>query len=117
MSEAVATTCPYCGVGCGVLARADAAGTVSVEGDPAHASNFGRLCVKGAALGETTDLRGRLLYPQVREPDGTYRRAGWDEALDRVADGFRRTIDQHGPDPVAVYVSGQLVTEEYKVVT
>lgn len=116
MSEAVATTCPYCGVGCGVLARADAAGTVSVEGDPAHASNFGRLCVKGAALGETTDLRGRLLHPQVREPDGTYRRAGWDEALDRVADGFRRTIDQHGPDAVAFYVSGQLLTEDYYVV-
>ena len=116
MSKAVATTCPYCGVGCGVLARADAAGTVSVEGDPAHASNFGRLCVKGAALGETTNLHGRLLHPQLREADGSFHRVGWDAALDRVADGFRRAVEQHGPDAVAFYVSGQLLTEDYYVV-
>src|SRR6185437_461974 len=114
--KAVATTCPYCGVGCGVLARADAAGTVSVEGDPAHASNFGRLCVKGAALGETTNLHGRLLHPQLREADGSFHRVGWDAALDRVADGFRRAVEQHGPESIAFYVSGQLLTEDYYVV-
>ncbi|TAM16286.1 MAG: nitrate reductase [Rhodanobacter sp.] len=116
MSAAVATTCPYCGVGCGVLARVGDAGATRVEGDPAHPSNFGRLCVKGAALGETTDLHGRLLHPQLRAADGSFRRVGWDAALDCVADGFRRAVDRHGPDAVAFYVSGQLLTEDYYVV-
>ena len=112
----VATTCPYCGVGCGVLAQANADGSVSVEGDARHPANRGRLCVKGSALGETVDLRGRLLHPMLRGPGGTLQRAGWDEALDRVAEGFRRTIEQHGPDAVAFYVSGQLLTEDYYLV-
>jgi assimilatory nitrate reductase catalytic subunit len=99
--NAVRTTCPYCGVGCGVLARPDA----PVAGDPA---NFGRLCSKGTALGETLSLDGRLLHPAI---DG--RRATWDAALDRVAGRFRDTIAAHGPDSVALYVSGQLLTEDY----
>ncbi|RDI99819.1 nitrate reductase [Dyella solisilvae] len=115
MTGRVATTCPYCGVGCGVLARVEADGAVSVAGDPEHGSNFGRLCVKGAALGETVDLEGRLLHPQMRDANGVLHRATWDEALDRVANGFRRIVDQHGPDAVAFYVSGQLLTEDYYV--
>jgi assimilatory nitrate reductase catalytic subunit len=114
--RATATTCPYCGVGCGVLARVDAAGATHVEGDPQHGSNLGRLCVKGAALGETVDLHGRLLHPLLCESGAAPRRASWDEALDRVAKGFRRVIDAHGPDAVAFYVSGQLLTEDYYVV-
>ncbi len=114
--NATATTCPYCGVGCGVLARVDAAGATHVEGDPQHGSNLGRLCVKGAALGETVDLHGRLLHPLLCESGAAPRRASWDEALDRVAKGFRRVIDAHGPDAVAFYVSGQLLTEDYYVV-
>ena len=115
MSTPVATTCPYCGVGCGVLASVDTAGAVSMAGDPAHGSNQGRLCVKGAALGETVDLQGRLLHPLVRGSRGGFLRASWDDALDRVANGFRRVIDRHGPDAVAFYVSGQLLTEDYYV--
>lgn len=106
----VRTTCPYCGVGCGVLAKVAAGGQVSVRGDPDHPANFGRLCSKGSALAETIDLDGRLLYPEI---DG--RRAGWDEALDRVASTFSQTIAEHGPDAVAFYVSGQLLTEDYYV--
>ena len=112
----VATTCPYCGVGCGVKAGVEAGGAVHVEGDVLHPANGGRLCVKGSALGETVDLRGRLLHPLLRGPDGVLRRTGWDEALDRVAAGFRRVIEQHGPEAVAFYVSGQLLTEDYYVV-
>ncbi|RDS86054.1 nitrate reductase [Dyella psychrodurans] len=111
-----ATTCPYCGVGCGVLARVDADGAVHVQGDPTHASNFGRLCVKGAALGETVDLQGRLLHPMLRGSDGRLQRVEWGDALDRVAREFRRIIDEHGPDAVAFYVSGQLLIEDYYVV-
>ena len=57
----IKTTCPYCGVGCGVLAEVSANGDVAVRGDPEHPANFGRLCSKGAALAETIDLDDRLL--------------------------------------------------------
>jgi len=104
------TTCPYCGVGCGVIAKIDDNGTVSVKGDPDHPANFGRLCSKGSALAETIDLDGRVLHPQVNGA-----RASWDEALDLVAARFSETITEHGPDSVAFYVSGQLLTEDYYV--
>jgi assimilatory nitrate reductase catalytic subunit len=110
MTATVRTTCPYCGVGCGVLARKDGANGVTISGDPEHPANFGKLCSKGSALGETLGLDGRLLHPQVR---GT--RVTWDEALDHVAQGFQRIIAQHGPGSMAFYVSGQLLTEDYCV--
>ena len=100
------TTCPYCGVGCGVLAGADG----TIKGDPDHPANFGRLCSKGSALGETIDLDGRLLQPQIAG-----QRADWDSALDLVAAKFSAAIRDHGPDSVAFYVSGQLLTEDYYV--
>ena len=108
--RSVSTTCPYCGVGCGVLVEAGPDGTVSVRGDPDHPANYGRLCSKGSALAETVDLDGRLLRPTIlgRETD-------WDQALDLIADTFSRTIAAHGPDSVAFYVSGQLLTEDYYV--
>ena len=106
------STCPYCGVGCGVLASANGA---DVIGDPAHPANFGRLCSKGSALGETLGLEGRLLYPMRRQADGAFARVSWDAALDEAASGFRRIVDEHGPDAVAVYLSGQLLTEDYYV--
>jgi assimilatory nitrate reductase catalytic subunit len=107
---AVRTTCPYCGVGCGVLATPQSDGSVAIAGDPDHPANFGRLCSKGAALGETLSLEGRLLHPEVKGE-----RASWDEALDLVASTFSRTIAEHGPDSVAFYGSGQLLTEDYYV--
>lgn len=100
------TTCPYCGVGCGVLAGADG----TIKGDPDHPANFGRLCSKGSALGETIDLEGRLLHPQIAGE-----RTDWDTALTLVADKFSAAINDHGPDSVAFYVSGQLLTEDYYV--
>ena len=106
----VRTTCPYCGVGCGVLAAPDGQGGLSIAGDPVHPANKGRLCVKGSALGETLGPAGRLLAPQIDGHD-----VGWDQALDLVATRFRDTIDRHGPDSVAFYVSGQLLTEDYYV--
>ena len=105
----VRTTCPYCGVGCGVLARVTD-GVTQILGDPEHPANRGALCSKGSALGDTVGLQGRLLRPQVRGTD-----VDWDVALEAVAQGFRGFIDQHGPDSVALYVSGQLLTEDYYV--
>ncbi len=106
----VRTTCPYCGVGCGVAASIQPSGAVAIKGDPAHPANRGQLCSKGTHLGETTGLEGRLLHPMVGE-----RQTGWDEALDDVAARLRQTITDHGPGAVAFYVSGQLLTEDYYV--
>jgi len=112
---AIRSTCPYCGVGCGVLARPDGRGGADISGDPAHPANVGRLCSKGSALGETLGLGGRLLHPVLRQSDGTFARVGWTVALHRVADGFSRIVARHGPDSVAFYLSGQLLTEDYYV--
>jgi assimilatory nitrate reductase catalytic subunit len=108
--RAVRSTCPYCGVGCGVLLTPDGKGGLAVKGDPEHPANFGRLCSKGTALGETVGLEGRLLAPRVFGQE-----VGWGAALDVVAKRFARTIAEHGPESVALYVSGQLLTEDYYV--
>lgn len=100
------TTCPYCGVGCGVIASPDG----SIKGDPTHPANLGRLCSKGSALGETIDLEGRLLAPTVGGIE-----TDWGEATALVARKFSEAVRDHGPDSVAFYVSGQLLTEDYYV--
>ena len=111
MSEAtIRTTCAYCGVGCGIEARVTGARAIALQGDKAHPANHGRLCSKGTHLGETVGLEGRLLAPMLGE-----QQVGWDRALDEVAARLRDTIDRHGPDSVAFYVSGQLLTEDYYV--
>jgi assimilatory nitrate reductase catalytic subunit len=112
---AVRTTCPYCGVGCGLLARPDGYGGAAITGDPAHPANFGRICSKGSALGETLGLTERLLHPMLRQPDGSLARVDWPDALDRVATGFESIRERHGPDALAFYLSGQLLTEDYYV--
>jgi len=135
----VRTTCPYCGVGCGVVATRRGSGQVDsgqgdsgqvdsgqvdsgqvgsnqvnndieIVGDPEHPANKGRLCTKGSALGETLSLDDRLIHPLIQGE-----RATWDTALDLVAARFKETIAQHGPNSVAFYVSGQLLTEDYYV--
>jgi assimilatory nitrate reductase catalytic subunit len=112
---AVRTACPYCGVGCGVLATPDGAGGAAIAGDPEHPANFGRLCSKGSALGETLALESRLLHPMMLTRAGAYARVSWDDALDAVAQGFARIAAEHGPDAAAFYLSGQLLTEDYYV--
>ena len=62
-----------------------------ISGDPEHPANFGRLCSKGSALGETLSLDGRLLHPMLRRADGSYARVDWDSALDRG----RRWLSPH----------------------
>ena len=110
MTEAVRTTCAYCGVGCGIRATVTGERSVEIAGDPDHPANRGRLCSKGTHLGETVGLEGRLLHPMIGS-----KRASWDKALDLVAKRFKETIARHGPGSVAFYVSGQLLTEDYYV--
>jgi assimilatory nitrate reductase catalytic subunit len=106
----VRTTCPYCGVGCGVMATPDGAGGAEIRGDLRHPANQGRLCSKGSALGETLGLETRLLYPEI-----SGKRASWGAALDHVAAEFVRIRQKHGPEAIAFYLSGQLLTEDYYV--
>ena len=117
-SPTVRTTCPYCGVGCGVLATPDSAGGATIAGDEAHPANHGRLCSKGAALGETLSLGTRLLHPMLRKggsKDAALARTDWDSALGQVAEGFSRILERDGPNAIAFYLSGQLLTEDYYV--
>ncbi|MEY8200296.1 MAG: molybdopterin-dependent oxidoreductase [Colwellia sp.] len=111
IATTVKTTCSYCGVGCGITASVNSeTREVIVVGDDDHPSNFGRLCSKGSSLGETLDLSSRLLAPQVNG-----KQTNWDTALETVAKKFNQVIEQYGPDAVAFYGSGQLLTEDYYV--
>ena len=110
------STCPYCGVGCGVLIKTEAGKITGVRGDPNHPANFGRLCTKGATLHLSTTKQNRLLYPEVRLEKGQKRqRTPWQAAIGHAADKFAAIIKEHGPDAVAFYISGQLLTEDYYV--
>jgi len=110
------STCCYCGVGCGLIVTTSGGAVLSVKGDPDHPANHGRLCTKGAALPLTMASDARLLYPELRtRRDAARERASWSEALDLAADRFSACIAKHGPDSVAFYVSGQLLTEDYYV--
>ncbi|MEO7727228.1 MAG: molybdopterin-dependent oxidoreductase [Burkholderiales bacterium] len=112
----VQSTCCYCGVGCGVVIATDGKRITEVRGDPAHPANFGRLCTKGSTLHLTADLSARALYPELRRTRTAPReRVSWDAALDHAADKFAAVILEHGPDSVAFYISGQLLTEDYYV--
>ena len=116
MKTEVKSTCCYCGVGCGVLIETEAGKITGVRGDPEHPANRGRLCTKGATLALTVDSSYRLLYPEHRPCRGQPgQRIGWDRALDDAAERFAATIREHGPDSVAFYISGQLMTEDYYV--
>ncbi|MAX91285.1 MAG: nitrate reductase [Pseudomonas sp.] len=114
MQMTTASTCCYCGVGCGVLIEHDGERILDVTGDPSHPANFGKLCSKGSTLHLTGDLDARALYPELRLGKALARtRTGWDSALDHAANVFAETIAEHGPDSVAFYISGQLLTEDY----
>ncbi|MFA0474263.1 molybdopterin oxidoreductase family protein [Vibrio breoganii] len=110
----IKTTCAYCGVGCGIEARPKHSGELEIRGDKEHPSNYGKLCTKGIALGETVIHDGRLLSPTLKTGHGD-EALSWEDATTMVAERFTQTIQQHGPDSVAFYVSGQLLTEDYYV--
>ncbi|MCG9755321.1 nitrate reductase [Shewanella insulae] len=106
----IKTTCAYCGVGCGVEAKPQRNGALLIRGDKSHPANLGKLCSKGQALGETLSDTHRLKFPMIEN-----QRVSWDKAISTVAEQFQQTIAKHGPDSVAFYLSGQLLTEDYYV--
>ncbi len=114
------STCPYCGVGCGVIIESQGDQINGVRGDPDHPANFGRLCTKGSTLALTASAavtrQTRLLQPMQRFHRGEQARpVSWNHALDFASEGFAQIIREHGPDAVGFYVSGQLLTEDYYV--
>ena len=116
MIKQTKSTCCYCGVGCGVIIHSQNDKIIDVKGDPDHPANFGRLCTKGATLHLSAKPDNRALYPEMRlTREATRKRVSWDTSLDYLAEKFAQTIEKHGPDSVAFYISGQLMTEDYYV--
>ena len=120
VTQETKSTCPYCGVGCGVIIESSGSQITGVRGDPDHPANFGRLCTKGSTLHLTASaavtMQTRLLQPMQRLQRNTVPQAvDWDAALTQASEGFARIIREHGPDAVGFYVSGQLLTEDYYV--
>lgn len=110
------STCCYCGVGCGVIIHSHNDKIIDVKGDMEHPANFGRLCTKGSTLHLTAKLDNRLLYPEMRlSREAPRKRVSWDESLDYLTEQFAQIIEKNGPDSVAFYISGQLLTEDYYV--
>ncbi|MFP6840809.1 MAG: molybdopterin-dependent oxidoreductase [Acinetobacter sp.] len=121
-TKIVNTTCPYCGVGCGVTATVQQTAMgqkVSVMGDVDHPSNFGKLCIKGSNLADTIGLQTRVLQPMLGRKtsiDNQRKTTDWETAIHLIANKFQQCIDDYGRDSIAFYVSGQLLTEDYYVV-
>ncbi|HOZ64460.1 MAG TPA: molybdopterin-dependent oxidoreductase, partial [Burkholderiaceae bacterium] len=124
MTRETRSTCPYCGVGCGVIIESQGNQITGVKGDPDHPANFGRLCTKGSTLHLTASAavtqQTRLLQPLrrlIRHVDRSEKPqvVSWDNALDFATEGFAQIIRDHGPEAVGFYVSGQLLTEDYYV--
>ncbi|MGI8430089.1 MAG: molybdopterin-dependent oxidoreductase [Solirubrobacteraceae bacterium] len=111
------TVCPYCGVGCGLLARTEGDRLVEVAGDPIYPVNRGRTCRKPLELPAAVHARDRALHPLLRcTREERFDEVGWDQTLATLAGSLSAIIDRHGPDAVAFYISGQLLTEDYYAV-
>jgi anaerobic selenocysteine-containing dehydrogenase len=111
MKREVKTLCPYCGVGCGLLATTDGKQMLKVRGDPDHPANLGRLCQKGASVVQTVNVTTRLRYPMIRSGRGQMGVVSSETAVEHVARELGRILQQHGPGAIAFYISGQLTTE------
>ncbi len=114
------STCPYCGVGCGVIIESHAGHITGVRGDPAHPANLGRLCSKGSTLHLTASpamaAQTRLLQPMRRlVRGGSLQPVAWDSAMQIASHTLASIVRSHGADAIGFYVSGQLLTEDYYV--
>jgi sulfite reductase (NADPH) flavoprotein alpha-component len=124
MMQATRTACSYCGVGCGITVQTQTDDTgkpviARVSGDKLHPTNFGRLCTKGAMHAEMMHADdGRLTSALVRPSRGLEQMpAPADGAVAEAARRLRAIIDEHGPDALALYVSGQMSLEAQYLAT
>ncbi|MGY4531957.1 sulfite reductase (NADPH) flavoprotein alpha-component [Pseudomonas sp. TE3786] len=111
-SKSVRSVCPYCGVGCGIVMQVENNLIVKVSGDKQHPANAGRLCTKGSTCGQAVANSGRMEHAFMRqERNRDPVRVGIEQAIEATASRLRSIIDMHGPDAVALYVSGQMSLE------
>jgi ferredoxin-nitrate reductase len=117
MAAETRTLCPYCGVGCGLIARTSGGRLREVAGDRLYPANRGRTCRKPLELPAAVHARDRATMPLLRgSREARFEAAGWDDALGSLAARLRAIADEHGPDAIAFYISGQLLTEDYYAV-
>ncbi|MQG91565.1 bifunctional nitrate reductase/sulfite reductase flavoprotein subunit alpha [Pseudomonas sp. MN1F] len=108
----VRSVCPYCGVGCGIVMSVADGKVSKISGDKQHPSNFGRLCTKGLTAHLPLTAAGRMEDAYVRQQRSQQpARSSMDQAIAQAGERLRGIIDQHGPDAVALYVSGQMSLE------
>ncbi|MCP4537177.1 MAG: molybdopterin-dependent oxidoreductase, partial [Chloroflexi bacterium] len=106
------STCPYCGLGCGLMVGVEQGKVVQIRGMKGHPANDGDLCALPVNYPPIFDAEDRLTQPLIRR-DGKLVPATWDEAIARVAGDLRRIIEEHGPNAVAFYGGAINLTEEY----
>lgn len=108
----VKSVCPYCGVGCGIVLEVSGNRVVKITGDKEHPANFGRLCTKGSSAALALTESGRLEYAYQRTARNSEpAKAGIDEVIRDTAGRLRTLLDEHGPDALSFYVSGQMSLE------
>ena len=113
----VRSTCPYCGVGCGLIAEVEGGRLSAVSGDPLHPVNRGAACDKPLHLPAAVHARDRATAPLVRGlREERWRPATWRSTIALLARRLKALAAEHGPDAIAFYVSGQLLTEDYYAV-
>ncbi len=113
-TEKVKSVCPFCGVGCQMEIHVDRRlnKIVRVNGVEEASTNNGMLCVKGRYGYDFVDHEERLTEPLIRNDDGTFRKASWDEALDLVASKLGEIKAKHGPNKIMGFSSAKVTNEE-----
>jgi sulfite reductase (NADPH) flavoprotein alpha-component len=113
----VRTVCSYCGVGCGLIldigdGPAGSRRAVKSTGDKAHPANAGRVCTKGSTTAEMLNAPGQLGTALLRQERGQEAvPTDVDTAITHTANRLRSILETHGPDAIALYVSGQMTIE------
>lgn len=94
-AKEVPTICPYCGVGCGIIAHVRDGKVINTEGDPNHPINKGSLCSKGSALYQIPNNDMRMNKVLYRAPGaGSWKEVNWEWALDKIARNVKSTRDK-----------------------
>ncbi|MFC9549883.1 molybdopterin-dependent oxidoreductase [Rhodococcus sp. NPDC056960] len=123
-TSTVKTACSYCGVGCGIVLEVgvdpetNARRVLKASGDKDHPTNFGRLCTKGATSAEMLVAGGRMETGYVRDERGEAPTAmDVGAAISETARRLKEQLDEHGPDALSFYVSGQMSIEAQYLIT
>ena len=112
----VRTGCPYCGTGCGLIAQVAGGRVTAVKGDPLHPVNHGATCRKPLRLPDALTAPDRATTPLWRDSlDARFRERSWRQTVGDLARRLQDVQQRHGPDAIALYISGQLLTEDYYV--